>query len=31
LAAELKAILPELVKPLGLGGAGRYRIENARP
>jgi 23S rRNA (adenine2030-N6)-methyltransferase len=31
LAPELKAILPELVKPLGLGGAGRYRIENARP
>jgi 23S rRNA (adenine2030-N6)-methyltransferase len=31
LAAELKVILPELQKPLGLGGAGRYRVEAARP
>ncbi|MDB5632939.1 MAG: hypothetical protein JWR49_1794 [Tardiphaga sp.] len=30
LAAELKAILPELEKPLGLGGAGRFRLENAK-
>jgi 23S rRNA (adenine2030-N6)-methyltransferase len=27
LAAELKAILPELEKPLGVGGAGRFRLE----
>jgi len=27
LAAELKTILPELVKPLGQGGAGRFRLE----
>jgi 23S rRNA (adenine2030-N6)-methyltransferase len=27
LAAELKAILHELEKPLGQGGAGRYRVE----
>ena len=31
LAADLKLILPELEKPLGLGGAGRYRIEIVRP
>ncbi|MGN6286148.1 MAG: 23S rRNA (adenine(2030)-N(6))-methyltransferase RlmJ [Afipia sp.] len=31
LASELKVILPELEKPLGLGGAGRYRVEHARP
>ncbi|GAA3841530.1 23S rRNA (adenine(2030)-N(6))-methyltransferase RlmJ [[Pseudomonas] carboxydohydrogena] len=31
LASELKTILPELEKPLGLGGAGRYRIEAVRP
>jgi 23S rRNA (adenine2030-N6)-methyltransferase len=31
LASELKTILPELEKPLGLGGAGRYRIETVRP
>jgi 23S rRNA (adenine2030-N6)-methyltransferase len=31
LAADLKVILPELEKPLGLGGAGRYRIEIVRP
>ena len=31
LASELKSILPELEKPLGLGGAGRYRIEAVRP
>lgn len=30
LAAELKAILAELVRPLGQGGAGRYRVEMAR-
>jgi 23S rRNA (adenine2030-N6)-methyltransferase len=30
LAAELKAILHELEKPLGLGGAGRFRIEAVR-
>jgi 23S rRNA (adenine2030-N6)-methyltransferase len=28
---ELKAILPELEKPLGQGGAGRFRLELARP
>jgi 23S rRNA (adenine2030-N6)-methyltransferase len=27
LAAELKAIMPELEKPLGQGGAGRFRLE----
>jgi 23S rRNA (adenine2030-N6)-methyltransferase len=27
LAADLKAILPELEKPLGQGGAGRFRLE----
>jgi 23S rRNA (adenine2030-N6)-methyltransferase len=31
LAAELKAILPELEKPLGLGGAGRFRLETPKP
>jgi 23S rRNA (adenine2030-N6)-methyltransferase len=31
LAAELKAILPELEKPLGQGGAGRFRLEAAKP
>ena len=31
LAGELKAILPELQKPLGLGGAGRYRRETPKP
>jgi 23S rRNA (adenine2030-N6)-methyltransferase len=30
LAAELKAILHELEKPLGQGGAGRFRIEAVR-
>ncbi|ACI94320.1 conserved hypothetical protein [Afipia carboxidovorans OM5] len=30
LASELRTILPELEKPLGLGGAGRYRVEAAR-
>ena len=30
LAAELKAILPELEKPLGQGGAGRFRLETAK-
>jgi 23S rRNA (adenine2030-N6)-methyltransferase len=30
LAAELKAILPELQKPLGQGGAGRFRLETPR-
>ncbi|MBB5048337.1 23S rRNA (adenine2030-N6)-methyltransferase [Rhodopseudomonas rhenobacensis] len=31
LAAELKIILPELEKPLGQGGAGRFRLEVAKP
>jgi 23S rRNA (adenine2030-N6)-methyltransferase len=31
LLGELKAILPELEKPLGQGGAGRFRLETARP
>jgi 23S rRNA (adenine2030-N6)-methyltransferase len=31
LAGELKAILPELEKPLGRGGAGRFRIETPKP
>ncbi len=31
LAGELRAILPELEKPLGLGGAGRYRLETPKP
>ena len=31
LMAELKAILPELEKPLGQGGAGRFRLETPRP
>ncbi|MET0221495.1 MAG: 23S rRNA (adenine(2030)-N(6))-methyltransferase RlmJ [Tardiphaga sp.] len=31
LAAELKDILPQLVKPLGLGGAGRFRLETVKP
>jgi Protein involved in catabolism of external DNA len=30
LAADLKAILPELEKPLGRGGAGRFRLETAK-
>lgn len=30
LAAELKDILPQLVKPLGLGGAGRFRLETVK-
>lgn len=30
LAAELKEILPQLEKPLGLGGAGRFRLETAK-
>lgn len=30
LGSDLKVILPELEKPLGLGGAGRYRVETAR-
>ena len=30
LAAEMKAILPELEKPLGQGGAGRFRLETAK-
>lgn len=30
LASELKAILPELEKPLGQGGAGRFRLETAK-
>jgi 23S rRNA (adenine2030-N6)-methyltransferase len=31
LGSELKAILPELEKPLGQGGAGRFRLETAKP
>ena len=31
LAAELKTILPELEKPLGQGGAGRFRLEMPKP
>ena len=31
LLAELKAILPELEKPLGQGGAGRFRLETPKP
>ena len=31
LPGELKAILAELEKPLGQGGAGRFRLETARP
>jgi 23S rRNA (adenine2030-N6)-methyltransferase len=31
LADELRAILPELQKPLGQGGAGRFRLETAKP
>jgi 23S rRNA (adenine2030-N6)-methyltransferase len=31
LMAELKAILPELEKPLGQGGASRFRLETPRP
>jgi 23S rRNA (adenine2030-N6)-methyltransferase len=30
LASELKAILPELEKPLGQGGAGRFRLETPK-
>jgi 23S rRNA (adenine2030-N6)-methyltransferase len=31
LMGELKALLPELEKPLGQGGAGRFRLETAKP
>jgi 23S rRNA (adenine2030-N6)-methyltransferase len=31
LQGELKAILPELEKPLGQGGAGRFRLETSKP
>ncbi len=31
LAGELKVLLPELEKPLGQGGAGRFRLEIAKP
>jgi 23S rRNA (adenine2030-N6)-methyltransferase len=31
LTAELKTILPELEKPLGQGGAGRFRLEVPKP
>jgi 23S rRNA (adenine2030-N6)-methyltransferase len=31
LAAELGTILPELEKPLGQGGAGRFRLESLQP
>jgi 23S rRNA (adenine2030-N6)-methyltransferase len=30
LSGELKAVLPELQKPLGQGGAGRFRLETPR-
>jgi len=30
LTGELKAILPELEKPLGRGGAGRFRLETPK-
>ena len=30
LQGELKIILPELVKPLGQGGAGRFKLETPR-
>jgi 23S rRNA (adenine2030-N6)-methyltransferase len=31
LSGELKAILPELEKPLGQGGAGRFRLQTPKP
>ncbi|WP_375785244.1 23S rRNA (adenine(2030)-N(6))-methyltransferase RlmJ [Bradyrhizobium sp. Pha-3] len=31
LAGELKIILPELERPLGQGGAGRFRLETPKP
>jgi 23S rRNA (adenine2030-N6)-methyltransferase len=31
LLGELKSILPELEKPLGQGGAGRFRLETPKP
>jgi 23S rRNA (adenine2030-N6)-methyltransferase len=31
LAGELKTILPELEKPLGQGGAGRFRLDTPKP
>ena len=31
LAGEMRTILPELQKPLGLGGAARFRLETAKP
>jgi 23S rRNA (adenine2030-N6)-methyltransferase len=31
LTGELRAILPELEKPLGQGGAGRFRLETPKP
>ncbi|MBR0873883.1 23S rRNA (adenine(2030)-N(6))-methyltransferase RlmJ [Bradyrhizobium tropiciagri] len=31
LAGELRLILPELEKPLGQGGAGRFRLETPKP
>jgi 23S rRNA (adenine2030-N6)-methyltransferase len=31
LQGELKTILPELEKPLGQGGAGRFRLETVKP
>lgn len=31
LANELRTVLPELQKPLGQGGAGRFRLEVAKP
>ena len=31
LAAELRTILPELEKPLGQGGAGRFKVDTPKP
>jgi 23S rRNA (adenine2030-N6)-methyltransferase len=31
LAADLKTILPELEKPLGQGGAARFKLETPKP
>jgi len=30
LAGEMKTILPQLEKPLGLGGAARFRVESVK-
>jgi 23S rRNA (adenine2030-N6)-methyltransferase len=31
LSGELRTFLPELLKPLGLGGAARFRLETMKP